>query len=168
MTNSDREHIKSEIAKLTVEIKELQEKIDDLEKSEKKSSRWKPEWGEVYFFITNDGYVSYKSWNNDGTDNDRYAIGNIFPTKEAAKFERERLKVIAEMQEFAYEPDWENLNTIKYRIDYSYAYEQLRIDYYTSLNLSNICFKTGEQAQACIDSVGKERIKKYYFRIKED
>ena len=113
MTNLDREQIKSEIAKLTVKINELQKKIDDLEKSEQKSGRWKPKDGEVYFFITNDGYVSYKSWDNDGTDNNRYAIGNCFPTEEAAEFEAERLRVIAEMQEFAFEPDWNDIDEFR-------------------------------------------------------
>ena len=95
--------IKSEIAKLTVKIKELQERIDELEQSEQKSGRWKPEVGEIYFYISSHGTIERYTWKDSTFDNNRYEIGNCFPTEEATEFEIERLKVIAEMQEFAFE-----------------------------------------------------------------
>ena len=161
MTNLEK------IAEIKEEIARLQKRVDDLEKSEKKTGRWKPQYGEVYFYITSAGNISYKSWYNEDVDINRYAIGNCFPTEEAAEFEREHLKVIAEMQEFAFEPDWNNRTQSKYELFYDHTDADIHTTSYTYVNDSSICFKTEAQAQACINSVGEERIKKYYFRIKE-
>ena len=96
MTNLEK------IRELKEEIARLQGRIEEIEKSEQKSSRWKPELGEVYWFISGHGGIVYAVWQGNREDIGRYAIGNIFPTKEAAEFEAERLRVIAEMQEFAF------------------------------------------------------------------
>ena len=162
MTNSEK------IAELKEEITRLQGRIEDLEKSEKKSSKWKPKDGEVYWYITEHGHAVYDIWEDDNIDDERYAIGNCFPTEESAEFEVERLKVIAEMKEFSFEQDWNNKYQRKYFLYYNCDGADIEIDFYVSTAYDVIYFNSKEQAQACIDSVGQERIKKYYFRIKED
>ena len=72
------------------------------------------------------------------------------------------------MQEFAYEPDWEDIDELKYFITYDYKFKIVETDWNRWMQRDNIYFESEEQIQACIDAVGKDRIKKYYFRIKED
>lgn len=62
---------------------------------------FKPEYHEKYYYIGYSGEVNSSNWCNDITDNRAFSIGNVFKTPEEAEFERERLKVIAELKRYA-------------------------------------------------------------------
>ena len=70
-------------------------------KEDKKNNLWKPCIGEDYYQIAADGDVEMREWDGRGYDEDSYAIGNCFKTKEEAEFEVERQKVIVELKRFA-------------------------------------------------------------------
>ena len=58
--------------------------------------RWKPRGGAVYFYIVVDTWAEVYSidWVNDSMDKRRFAVGNVFETKEQAE---EALKRVEEV-----------------------------------------------------------------------
>ncbi len=59
----------------------------------KESTRWKPEMGQKYHYLGDDGFVYYETWaNGSPVDNGRLEIGNYFETREEAEKAVERLK----------------------------------------------------------------------------
>lgn len=60
------------------------------------STRWKPEMGQKYYYLGNDGFVYYDTWaNGSPVDNGRFEIGNCFQTEEEAERAVEYLKALA-------------------------------------------------------------------------
>lgn len=132
---------------------------------------WKPECDKNYWII-NGSMVVNSSWDNDNVDYRRYKIGNCFKTEKEAKFALEKLKVEAELRRFAEENneceiDWTDEDQEKWCMHYSYgdgdvyftnAYCHKRNDIYFSSK------KIGAQA---VNSIGKERLKKYYFGVED-
>lgn len=48
------------------------------EKVEDKVERWKPSYGDWYFFAYEKGFIHKATWSNHVLDNERYAQGNCF------------------------------------------------------------------------------------------
>ena len=60
------------------------------------STRWKPEMGHDYYYISGDGHVYDNSWDDSQfVDRGRFEIGNCFKTKEEAERVVEYLKALA-------------------------------------------------------------------------
>lgn len=157
------EELENELERLKNEI----EKLKKEEKQEKKCTRWKPSAGDAYWCINGNGIANELHWVYDIVDKGLYSIGNCFQTKEEAEFEVERLKVIAEMKEFAFEPDWDNESQLKRYIYYNYPIDEINIDCCRINKYVDIYFESSKKAQECINAVGADRIKKYYFRVEE-
>ena len=148
---------------------------DDWEVVEEKKKYWKPKESERYYFI--DAYQEgIGNDTNDGTDVDdfRLSIGNYFKTKEEAEHMIEKLKVIHELQKFAYENnekeiDWNDAKQYKQFLIYDIEYKKVCIDYKTYVKSEpfNIYFTSFDIARKAIKTIGEDRIKKYYFDIEE-
>ena len=62
----------------------------------KESTRWKPELGYKYYYISGDGHVYDNSWDDSRfVDNGRFEIGNCFQTEKEAERVVEYLKALA-------------------------------------------------------------------------
>lgn len=151
------------------EISELKERLNNLEKQYDSitlpNKRWSAEIGCSYYYITARGLVEAKTEAGLDLDNSRYEFGNYFRTREQAEFEAERLKVITELREWATpanEFDWDNSEERKYTI--LLESNEVRVDFFSMYQSSDLYFKTKEQAEEAIRAVGKDRITKYYFR----
>lgn len=126
--------------------------------------------GDRYCYITADGELRFVSWQNDESDKNKLYIGNIFLTEEDAEFEVERLKVIAELKKYAKEfsdEEWSNPTIPKYVIYLSSQDYRMDITSHYSVRYPFLYFESKEKAQEAIDAVGEERIKKYYFGVRE-
>lgn len=65
------------------QIKELEDKLNELKEQVKNGQVWKPKKGENYYVILDNTCLVCESvWNNDSYDKNRYAIGNCFKTKQ--------------------------------------------------------------------------------------
>lgn len=146
-----------------------------VEKGNKAQSKvWKPKKGEVYWTIGGCGVLYQLIWADDRNDEDSYAFGNCFRTKEKAEFALERLKIRAELQRYADEHnegeiDWGNYKP-KYYIYYDYdnGSKGVGIDYVTTWRLPfQVYFTSSIIAQNAIKAVGEDRIKKYLFGVEE-
>lgn len=165
--------------KLTIDLDNLSEDerkqlLALIEKANKpKSTVWKPKDNEKYLFFNTVGVIASDRWTNHPLDKDRYAIGNCFNTKEEAEFTVERLKVIAELNRFAEEHNSPKFNKMDFdcccfSIYYAKTTKDVRIYNYLGTINSGIIFESREIAEAAINAIGKERIKKYYFEIKQE
>ena len=137
-----------------------------------KNKVWKPEKDETYYYSYSDGNIEEATWDNLNVDENRYAIGNCFKTREEAKFALEKQKVIMELKHFALEHneediDWNDSKQRKYFLSYQHDKNIIFIDFYYSNQVYSICFTSEEIAKAAIKEIGEERLKKYYFEVKE-
>lgn len=144
-----------------------------IEKANKKESKiWKPEYGKIYYCIVNDKEtIIISGWNNDTVDNNRYELGNCFKTREDAKFALEKQKVIIELKRFALENnecklDWNNLKQKKYSLSFDYFSKHIH-SYSNNVKGSDVYFSSKEIARKAIETIGEDRLKKYYFEIGE-
>ena len=149
---------------------EVKEGFMDLLEKPKPNSVWDLKNGDVYYFLTAYGYVMKTVWVNTNTDNEKLSIGNAFLTEEDAEFAKERLKVIAELKKYAKEfsdEEWSNPTILKYVIYLSSQDYRMYITSHYSVRYPFLYFESKEKAQEAIDAVGEERIKKYYFGVRE-
>lgn len=126
--------------------------------------------GDGYFYLFNTGTIENAVWSCHQIDDDRLFIGNVFLTKEDAKFASERLKVIAELKKYAKEfsdEEWMNQSIVKHFIMFDYEDHAINIGYVLSTKISDIYFESEEKAQEVIKWVGEDRVKKYYLGVKE-
>lgn len=129
----------------------------------------------IFFFVDSAGDVWEKEFiSSNPSDENKFLLGNAFPTREAAESEVERLKVIHEIKEFIAENDdgeidWADSSELKYVL--KYCIEDGKV------STGTFCIYTPYQKEVCassrkviddmIETVGEERIKKYYFGITE-
>lgn len=148
-------------AKLIAQFDEL--KAQNEEKPKPPHPRWKPEEEKLYYTI-NTGYACAGSntWDGDNIDGDIYSLGFVFKTEAEAEFAIERLKVLAEMREWA--GNWDDEFTLRYN-------ENSGIETYIHVfpfkSYGEMRFATKEDAENCIKAVGKDRLIKYYFGVRD-
>lgn len=126
-----------------------------------------PDLGATYYFIDGSGEVRKGTWYDDAIDGRRFSIGNCFETREEAEFEAERLKVIAELKRFAEPKDraWDgNTNHwyFYYDIDGSFEY-----DFSYIVTHHTIYFSSEEDARKAVETVGEDRIRRFYLGVEE-
>ena len=163
---------------ITINMENLSEEerkqlIELVEKSNKEHNKvWKPADREKYYYIRNDGDI-YKAFfeNYSSVDCDNYSIGNCFRTEKEANFAVEKLKVIADLKRFAEgkndkELDWNDVTQSKYWLQYDCNQNKILIFENQFLKHNDIYFSSEKIAKEAIETIGKGRIKKYYFEVK--
>lgn len=145
--------------------------ISLVEKSNKPNpkKRWRAERDEGYYYMSNCLEIIYDVDNGFITDNKHYKMGNYFKTKEEAYFEREKLLVYQELQNYAIEHneseiDWNNGEQYKYYIFYNNRGVGIGNEK-TTMYLGQIYFTSREIAHNAIASIGEDRIEKYLFGV---
>ena len=127
----------------------------------------------IFFFIDPAGGVWKKEFiSSNSCDENKFLLGNAFPTREAAESEVERLKVIHEIKEFIAENDdgeidWADSSELKYVLKYCIEDGKVRTGtfcIYTPYQ-KEVCASSRKVIDDMIETVGEERIKKYYFGI---
>ena len=157
----------------SINIKDLL--ADDWEVVEEKKKWWEPEVNEKYFYIKSTGIVDYHNCDNDKVDKLFQSFGNCFQTEEQAEFMVDKLRVIHELEKFAYENneeeiDWNDTNQEKLYLTMNYTDKCIDVFYTYGwiYSPSNIYFTSKKIAKEAIETIGEERIKKYYFGVNED
>lgn len=142
-------------------ISELSDKVDDL-------GTYIPADGKMFYFVTSSGGVGSK-YNRRNACENYVKVGNCYKIRNLASFASERLKVIQQLKELANKklvPDW-NKGT-RYSLTYNTCAGEVSImaSKYVSTG-TEIYFATREDADAAVETVGLERLKKYFFLINE-
>lgn len=143
-----------------------EDKLKELLVKPKPKTVWDLIKGDRYYFIETNGGVYSCYWLADVNDLCRIEFGNVFLTQEEAEFELERRRCEAIMlkygrRTFKYEDD-------NYLIRFNNDDKQAFVEVWRLNQLQGtIYFDTEELAQKAIDEIGKERLKKYVFRVEE-
>ena len=154
---------------LQEELKSLKERIAELEEQVEeeyvKGEQAFPQSGDDYWFVDAEGNVVCTTYTEYHDDKRKMEIGNIFKTKEQAKFASEKLMVEAELRKFSI-PFKEDENNCFIQINSSYNNIVIDTDegYQTQ---GTIYYETRKEALLAIESVGEERIKKYIFGVED-
>lgn len=132
---------------------------------------WKPEIGESYYTLSNEGLIIKVHYNGFFSDENRCLIGNYFKTQQEAEFALERQKVITELKRYALEHnekeiDW-NTGKKNLYIYYSYRIKRIDIDCTITMKENTVYFTSTEIAEAAIKAIGEDRLKKYYFEVND-
>lgn len=165
-----------------IKLKDIAEKNGEYELDEDKLKEiliepkpkkvWDIKENDEYYCVTAEGNIYSSVWDNYKVDYKRLGIGNVFLTREDAEFERERLKVEAELLKYGGTRDMMSLgdeNTKKWFMKCTHKQgPSLSIDSYWTVNSQGIIyFKSQEAILNAIAKIGEDRIKKYIFNVKE-
>lgn len=135
------------------------------------SKVWKPKYEEIYWCVYGYGYVASIEWRGSINDEGYWTLGNCFRTREEAEFYKEKLLITAELQRFADEHngeiDWEDDSSLKYYLYYDYLDEKVHIDFGYFIKHSDIIFSSENICKQAIETIGSDRIKKYYLGVTE-
>jgi hypothetical protein len=162
-----RKEYESRLAELQTQIDELKNTEIEEEIPKPPHPRWKPKPDEQYYTIhVGCACAGINTWDSDNLDGDIYSLGFVFKTEAETEFAIERLKVIAEMREWA--GKWNDKYSIAYVNVLSGETRIIVNDRLSTLSHGEMRFATKEDAENCIKAVGEERLKKYYFMVLED
>lgn len=147
---------------LQEELKALKERIAELEEWAKEEQEF-PQNGDEYWYVGATGRIFNSNWDGFGSTEDRLKIGNVFKNEAEAEFQVEKLKVEAELRK--YSRPFEN-GKFNYYIFFYIDGDDVEVGYKRSCySQGAIYFESEEKAQQAIETVGKERIKKYIFGV---
>ncbi|WP_290489905.1 MULTISPECIES: hypothetical protein [unclassified Aerococcus] len=143
---------------------EFAEKIEAL-KVEAQQEEEFPQYGDEYWYISLSGSILCEDWVGVPSEKRVLEVGNVYKTKEEAEFAAEKLRVEAELRKLG-----KHFENGKSNIEFYYDHEFDGI-MFNSMKSSQtqgaIYFESEEKAQQAIESVGKERIKKYLFGVED-
>lgn len=161
----EKENILASIDNRNKRLNEIDNLIKEIEEQGKK---WKIEIGKEYYYLNNNGTIGESKFDDDRIDRKKLMIGNYFKTKEEAEFEVERLKIIEELKEFAYEfsdEEWKNSEICKYSIVCDCRDRSICMCDSYFVKKTDLYFKSLEDMKKAIEKVRRDRVIKYYFRI---
>lgn len=167
MTLEELEKKLSEVKALHDELKaqfnEL--KAQNEEKPKPPYPRWMPSKSEEWYAIGTHGSIRHYREDIDSLALDWCTtVANVYRSEDDAKFAIERRRVLLEMRE------WAGNSHCGVYIYYHKPSDQIMMDWDGNSNYfhGDIRFKSVDDALNCIKSVGKGRMKKYYFMVPED
>lgn len=149
------------------EINKTKEHLANMEKMlEKCDEMWKPEKGEMFYFLNSYNIAISETWDASYSDAEHYNIYNCFKTREKAEQEAENILIRRQLEDIA-----RRLNKGK-KIDWN-NYEQSKhcIELYRNNIVTN--FYSAHKTQGtvyCLDKsfkdvtireIGEERLKAY-------
>lgn len=145
------------------EIKQLKERITELEEQVKKEQEF-PKDGDEYWYLGSSGEVMNTMCGDYDFEIDRLEFGNIFKTKKQAEIAGEKIKVETELRKLSRPFAWGEENwylTMESDKDISIVYDNY------VLHQGTVYFESEAKSYQVIKSVGEERIKKYLFGLEE-
>ena len=138
--------------------------LKDLEPE--KPGRWKPEQGDLFFYIIAGGEVHNGRWTRDLNDEMIYAMGNVFKTAKEAEDAAERLKIRAELLDCGGKETHE-FHGGSMAIICFVETRGLEVFDGAQPGMMEIGFEREEDAWRAIGKVGEDRIEKYLFGIED-
>lgn len=150
------------IDKKTREFRE--ELIRIAEEENKPKTIYDLEDGDKYFYLDSIGDIYLRTFYDAYVDIELRGNGNVFLTREEAEFELERRRIETVMRKYSrpFEEEEEN-----WSICYDRYHNTVDITYWGNTDHGLYYFKSREVTQQVINEIGKERLKKYWFRVEE-
>ena len=163
-----RQEYEAKLTDLQSQIEELKQTEIEEDSPKPPHPRWKPLLGNTFYTVesvieTGCGY----NWLSDNNTFDKgiFEAGQVYQTKEQAEEEVERLKVLAEMKEWS--GRWDDPYALGYNRLLSPLNRIIVIDRKEFSTLGEMRFATKIDAENCLETVGYDRLAKYYFGVEE-
>lgn len=146
---------------IKVRTAELDAMIKSFEEQEEAKANF-PRKGDIYYYIDEDGDIMFEEYDGSVFDIDVFANGNGYPTEEKAEFEREFRKVKYEMEKCG------GVFSDKLNRDEWFMLKRgegaVVIDVtVTRWTVPNMWFPDHKSAHKAIETIGDERLLKYWF-----
>ena len=142
-----------------------------IEKSEpEKKTVWELKKGDEFFLISTDGHVFSETWDNWNIYINIRKTGICFLTREEAECEIERRKVETEMLRLGGRREFKNgENNYHIVCDFDSSHFAIRVfnDNIDGFAKGMIYFDSAKECRNAIETIGEDRIKKYYFGVEE-
>lgn len=140
--------------------KALGKEIEAL-KNKPTSGRWRADETAGYFHVCPAGSVEYSLESGNIFDEFQHAMGNYFKTKEEA--EKYKKKLIAEQELKDLAEGWEYRHQEDdYYIAYNTNDRLFRVYSTNFINFVGVYFKSRQEAQNAIDTLGEQKLKLIY------
>lgn len=117
--------------------------------------------GKIYYYLDSGGNVMSALPEKMISDSCRLDFGNVFLTKDAAKYAAEYYKVLAQMREWA--GNWND----PYELGYDGCEVEAVRDCMKCVTYGELRFASENDAENCIKAVGEDRLIKYYFGVRD-
>jgi len=122
--------------------------------------------GDEYFALNHRGSIIETTWNNHCVDEERFELGNVFLTREAAELESKRRNLLTRFRSFRdecngdWKSDYKDVTQKKYYVSYSEIKNSLYVSYIVLGNHLHTFgyFKNEEDAERAIELFGDEII----------
>lgn len=133
-----------------------------VQKEQEELKPWKPDYGEVYFFINEVFAIGNFVYDGDSTDDKIIKSGNCFRTEERAEEAAKKMRLLLRLEQLHdmlcpdYVPDWEG-DRLKFQIYFSHS--QGEYGKSCSTGIESPCmavFDTEENAQKAAEILNKE------------
>lgn len=118
---------------IDLQLKYMDIKYMDIEQSAvKKIGRWKPEEGDIYFYVDEYGDVDSKVWGEQSWHLYNWGIGNCYQAKSEAEKAKERMLLVQEYHDFCMglnvgnPVDWAAISQTKYFLYYDYGAAKIK------------------------------------------
>lgn len=132
---------------------------------EKPKTVWDLKEGDYYVIANINGGVSEIHWDGMAVEKGWRELGNCFLTKEEAKFEVERRKIETEMLRLG---GRRYLKLLKenYCFCFDSEFSSISCECFSCLGIcSSIYFDSEKEALKALNTIGKDKIKKYIFGV---
>jgi hypothetical protein len=151
---------------MTITLDELRKKYEELGKmiksfEEQQKEAEFPKDGDTYYLINSNGSIHLETYELK-YDREAYLIGNCFRTQEEAEFAVEQLKVIAEMKRCGGVWGTPQKSNTAIWLD---GFGRIKISDYYHQERPTIYFSSKTHAQKAINTIGEERLLKYWFCV---
>ena len=132
-------------------------------KKEGKNLKWKPTYGDNYWFRNVSGSFEVSNWEDDDIDAGRYKNIPLFITEEECKRYWHFMDTVKEKSYEFSDLDWRDDDIVKWVVEYDYLAKQLRVgDHHYIKHFGLVYFKDREDAQYIIDNF-KEELMTYWL-----
>ncbi len=150
------------------EIEKTKEHLANMEKMlEKCDEKWKPEEGEIFYYLNSYNIAISETWNASYSDAGHYNIYNCFKTREQAEQEAEKVLVRRQLEDIARRLnkgenlDWSNNSQGKYYL-YLWLGEELEQHIASVRLIQGVIYCLDSNfLNVAIQEIGEERLKKY-------
>ena len=134
--------------------------------------RWKPDFDQKYYYITDGGFLDYDYWKDTLKNNWHYLTNNIFETAREAEEYQKKIEIQCRykkyIEEHSEELDWENYKQDKFYLCYDYFYKYITSYGQRACKDSFQIYASDDQIlQDAIAEIGEDNIKKYVLEVKE-
>ena len=141
--------------------REREQPLKLAKKGQKPAEREWPQRGDLYYCVDTYGDIVCLHWGNSILNLGCFYIGNMFRTEGEAEWYSEHLKVCAELRRMA---DGSIEDGIWFELNHNIE-DGVSALGFGKFHASPYIFASCESAQKAIDTIGEERLKKYWFRV---